>query len=69
MITTIFSFVVILEYHGGEINKNYLQNKVSVYQKKKEKLCYFRVSIAVRRQHDHGNHYKENHLIGAELQF
>ena len=28
-----------------------------------------RVSIAVKRHHDHGNSYKRKHLIGAGLQF
>ena len=28
-----------------------------------------RVSIAVKRHHDHGNSYKEKHLIVAGLQF
>ena len=28
-----------------------------------------RSSIAVKRYHDHGNSYKEKHLIGAVLQF
>jgi hypothetical protein len=28
-----------------------------------------RISIAMKRHHDHGNSYKGNHLIGAGLQF
>jgi hypothetical protein len=31
-------------------------------------LC-LRVSIAVKRHHDHSNYYKEQHLIGAGLKF
>ena len=30
---------------------------------------YLRVSIALKRHHDHGNSYKGSHFIGAGLQF